>query len=79
MRSETIREPTQAAEVKNIKVVTLNAETKFEKIVHDGLPVVLKGLNIGPCVDRWTLNYLSKQLGGDRKVRMSPSKDGRTL
>lgn len=73
VRSETIRNrsqcpPTHAAEVKCIRHVTLDGTTTFENVVSDGLPVVLKGLHIGPCTHRWTLDYISKQLGEDRKV-----------
>lgn len=65
------RQPMQAPDTKEIKHVTLDGATaNFERIVSDGLPVVLKGLNIGPCVGRWTLGYVSEQLGEDRKVRV---------
>lgn len=67
---------TPVAEVTQIKHVTLDAAITFENIVNDGLPVVLKGLSIGACVERWTLDYLSKQLGEDRKVCEVTNQDG---
>lgn len=57
-----------AGKVTKIEHDTLDATTTFDSIVSDGLPAVLKGLNIGSCVERWDLDYLSKQLGEDRKV-----------
>lgn len=65
----TRNQTSQAPEIKQIKHVALGgAATAFEHIVSDGLPVILKGLDIGPCVERWTLGYVSEQLGEDRKV-----------
>ncbi|KAM4626500.1 tRNA wybutosine-synthesizing protein 5 isoform 1-T3 [Discoglossus pictus] len=35
-------------------------------------PVVLKGIDLGPCRGRWTVDYLSRT-GGDRKVKIHVS------
>lgn len=59
----------QAVEITSVKHVTLNSTVTFENVVSNGVPVVLKRLSLGPCIERWTLDHLSKQLGEDRKVR----------
>jgi tRNA wybutosine-synthesizing protein 4 len=51
--------------IARLKVET---EDEFRKIVREGRPVVLEGLDLGNCVSAWTLEYLVEKVGGDRKV-----------
>lgn len=52
-----------------VERVRLNAALSFEAIVAIGRPVVLEGLDIGPCTSKWSLDHLASQIGQDRKVR----------
>ncbi|WPJ64437.1 hypothetical protein SMAC4_04141 [Sordaria macrospora] len=45
-----------------------NAED-FARIVREGRPVVLEGLNLGDCVSKWgNGDYVAEKVGTDRKV-----------
>lgn len=35
-------------------------------------PAVLRGVGLGPCLDRWTVEYL-RQKGGDKEVKIHVS------
>jgi tRNA wybutosine-synthesizing protein 4 len=52
--------------------VTLESTEAFEKVLRNGRPVVLDGLQLGPCVTNWNLEYIVEKLGGDRKVVLGP-------
>ena len=62
---ENIGEPAQIAAIPRLKLKTAD---DFLKIVRDGKPVVLEGLDLGRCVSAWTLSYLVSKVGADRKV-----------
>lgn len=47
---------------------TLESAADFELIRHEGLPVILTGLDLGPCTSRWDPDYLTTQIGPDRPV-----------
>jgi tRNA wybutosine-synthesizing protein 4 len=53
-----------------IPILRLKLETadEFLKIVSQGRPVVVEGLDLGACVSTWTLDYLVDKVGADRKV-----------
>ncbi|KAF4120978.1 tRNA wybutosine-synthesizing protein 4 [Geosmithia morbida] len=40
----------------------------FERILREGKPVILEGLDVGTCVDRWTPEYLVGHVGKDKEV-----------
>jgi tRNA wybutosine-synthesizing protein 4 len=40
----------------------------FELIVRSASPVILEGLNLGPCTNAWTPEYLKRRIGYDREV-----------
>ncbi|KAI9798004.1 MAG: tRNA methyltransferase ppm2 [Candelina submexicana] len=46
----------------------LESADHFHKILSAGRPVILKGLEIGPCTQTWTSEYLKEQVGVDRQV-----------
>ncbi|MCJ1414067.1 tRNA methyltransferase ppm2 [Xylographa parallela] len=46
----------------------LSRPGRFERVVNKSEPVVIEGLGIGPCVTRWTTEYLKRQIGPDRQV-----------
>lgn len=75
MPSERVQEAQnyhdRAAEVKSVRRIRLHSKESFEKITADGRPVILEGLDLGPCLTKWNLDYLVKQIGSNRKVRTS--------
>ncbi|XP_037542189.1 tRNA wybutosine-synthesizing protein 5 [Nematolebias whitei] len=44
----------------------------LENIYPKRRPAVLRGVDLGPCVDRWTVEYLGEK-GGDREVKVHVS------
>lgn len=56
--------------VKSIPRVKLESPEDFAKLVREGKPVVLEGLDLGPRVANWTMGYLVDKIGKDRKVRV---------
>ncbi len=50
-----------------IRRIKLKSRNDFDKVVRDGKPVVLEGLNIGKCVSSWDFEYLTNKIG-NRKV-----------
>ncbi|KAK0706605.1 hypothetical protein B0T26DRAFT_743819 [Lasiosphaeria miniovina] len=48
--------------------VTLETPDDFARVLRDGRPVVLTGLDLGACVSTWSLDYLANKIGHDRKV-----------
>lgn len=45
----------------------------FEMIMSNSAPAVIEGLDLGPCVTEWTLDYLETKIGPDRSVRPQSS------
>ncbi|KAK0705156.1 methyltransferase-like protein [Lasiosphaeris hirsuta] len=48
--------------------VRLETQEDFTRILKEGRPVVLEGLNLGKCVSAWSLDYLVGKVGNDRNV-----------
>ena len=44
----------------------------FNEFYFQRKPVILRGLDIGECVEKWTLEYLMQQ-GGDKSVKIHVS------
>lgn len=40
----------------------------FERLVASSKPAIIEGLDIGPCIDLWTLDYLREKMGPDREL-----------
>jgi tRNA wybutosine-synthesizing protein 4 len=58
----------ERAPITPIPRVKLGTAEDFLRIVREGRPVVLEGLDLGSCVSAWTLDYLVDKVGADRKV-----------
>ena len=43
----------------------------FETVVNHSKPVVFEGLNLGPCVEIWSLEYLKGAVGSERPVSLA--------
>lgn len=59
----------QRTELRSVRRVRLESQIAFDEVVALGQPVILEGLDIGSCTRNWSLDYLSRQIGGERKVR----------
>ncbi|KAL2016509.1 hypothetical protein VTK56DRAFT_3437 [Thermocarpiscus australiensis] len=62
------RDGGERAHITAIRRLRLETEADFLKIVREGRPVVLEGLDLGNCVSTWSLDYLVDKVGRDRKV-----------
>lgn len=48
--------------------ITLSSPEDFKEVLGASKPVILTGLDIGPCRELWTNEYLEHAVGRDRKV-----------
>ena len=48
--------------------VQLHTQEDFAALVAKSQPSIITGLNIGPCTELWTLDYLQEKLGADREL-----------
>jgi tRNA wybutosine-synthesizing protein 4 len=48
--------------------VKITSQDQFSSILLSKKPVILEGLDIGSCVQKWNLDYLLDAVGTDRKV-----------
>lgn len=56
------------AGVKSVRRVRIQSAIDFLDIVATSEPVVLQELDLGPCTELWTPDYLEEKLGSDRPV-----------
>lgn len=68
-----VQEGSQQVEVRHVPRAKLDAGECFDKIIALDQPLILEGLDIGPCTSKWSLDYLTTQIGGHRKVGESKS------
>lgn len=61
-------EPSEPNEIQTIPRVTIQTATDFESIMNQAKPVVITGLDIGVCTEKWSKEYLVETLGSDRKI-----------
>ncbi len=40
----------------------------FQRVLNEGRPVILEGLQVGSCTQKWTPEYMKEQVGVDRQV-----------
>ncbi|KAJ8252813.1 hypothetical protein GJAV_G00205900 [Gymnothorax javanicus] len=50
----------------------VDKETFLRTIYPMRSPAVLRGVSLGPCLDKWTVDYL-REMGGDREVKVHVS------
>ena len=60
--------PESAASSTVIPRVKVSSAQEFQTIVEVSRPVIIEGLDIGPCVSRWSKEHLEKAVGRERKV-----------
>jgi tRNA wybutosine-synthesizing protein 4 len=54
-----------------IPKVKIRSPADFDQILRLAKPVLLVGLDLGPCTDLWTSDYLKEYIGGNREVRFT--------
>ncbi|RAL67187.1 hypothetical protein DID88_007964 [Monilinia fructigena] len=47
---------------------TLMHQENFDRILDAGKPVILEGLDVGLCIEKWTPEYLKDKIGAEREV-----------
>ncbi|EED23269.1 Leucine carboxyl methyltransferase family [Talaromyces stipitatus ATCC 10500] len=67
-RSKSCNKSTKPGAIKSIGRVTIQTAADFESILNQAQPVVITGLDIGACTEKWSKDYLVQTLGSDRKV-----------
>ncbi|KAE9968306.1 hypothetical protein EG328_007649 [Venturia inaequalis] len=58
-----------------ISRVALSSPEDFQAVVTTARPVLIEQLNLGPCLQLWTPNYLKEKAGPDRPVIIHASKE----
>jgi tRNA wybutosine-synthesizing protein 4 len=67
----TISTPsTEAVQAASIPRVKISSPEEFQAILAAAKPVILEGLDIGPCVSLWTKEYLQENVGQEREVNI---------
>ncbi|KAH9882131.1 hypothetical protein J1614_001303 [Plenodomus biglobosus] len=59
--------------MKNVRIteiprVQVKSADDFAQLVASSKPAIIEGLDIGPCTDLWTLDYLKEKIGQDREL-----------
>ena len=52
----------------SIPRMRIRSSAEFGHILRSAKPVILEGLDIGPCTDIWTSRYLKEHIGAEREV-----------
>ncbi|KAF1838075.1 LCM-domain-containing protein [Decorospora gaudefroyi] len=68
VRPDTRKKPATSARITEIARVQVQSSHAFERLVATSRPVVIEGLDIGPCTDIWTLDYLKEKIGPEREL-----------
>lgn len=48
--------------------IQLHPAENFAELLAVAKPAIIEGLDVGPCTELWTLDYLRKKIGVDREV-----------
>jgi tRNA wybutosine-synthesizing protein 4 len=59
---------TEAVQATSILRVKISSPEEFQEILAAARPVILEGLDVGPCVSLWTKEYLQEKVGQEREV-----------
>jgi tRNA wybutosine-synthesizing protein 4 len=62
------KKPATAARTTEIARVRIQSSDDFAKLAASLKPAIIEGLDIGPCTDLWTLDYLKEKLGLEREL-----------
>lgn len=67
-KAKAKKRPATAARTKEIPRVQVKSAEDFATLVAATKPAIIEGLDIGPCTDLWTLDYLKEKLGPERDI-----------
>lgn len=68
MQQKQSKKAIQGLKSQGIPRVQLHSSEDFAALVAESKPVIITGLDIGPCPGLWTLDYLKGKLGPDREL-----------
>lgn len=57
--------------ITTIPRVKADSSADFENHLKNGKPVIVEGLNLGGCVEKWTPEYMVEAVGADKEVTPS--------
>lgn len=60
--------PASANSMISVPRVRIGSAVDFDQILRSAKPAILEGLDLGPCENLWTSDYLKKKVGTDREV-----------
>ncbi|KAF2473794.1 LCM-domain-containing protein [Lindgomyces ingoldianus] len=58
----------QNTDLPSVARVRLKSPEDFSQLVAASKPAIMEGLDLGPCVQLWTLEYLKEKLGVNREL-----------
>lgn len=61
-------EKSVSVHAKEVLRVRLQSSEDFARLVATSKPAIIEGLDIGPCTDLWTLDYLKERIGAERDL-----------
>lgn len=56
------------ATVAAVPRIRLSADKQFDQVVGDGRPVIIQGLDLGDCLQKWMAEYMVERVGAETKV-----------
>jgi tRNA wybutosine-synthesizing protein 4 len=57
-----------SARTSQVPRIGLRSAEDFAKLVSASKPAIIEGVDIGPCTDLWTLDYLKHKIGAEREL-----------
>jgi tRNA wybutosine-synthesizing protein 4 len=55
--------------VRSIPRVKIQTKSDFAELVQNRKPVIIEGLNLGGCIDKWNPEYMVQSVGERKEVR----------
>ncbi|KAF2273578.1 leucine carboxyl methyltransferase 2 [Westerdykella ornata] len=69
--------PTTKPRETTVQRVQIQSAEGFSRLVKESKPAIIEKLDLGPCVNLWTLPYLEEKLGADREIVIHDSSSPR--
>jgi tRNA wybutosine-synthesizing protein 4 len=60
--------PATANSIGSVPRAKVGSATHFDQILRLAKPVIVEGLDLGPCTELWQSDYLKENVGADREV-----------
>jgi tRNA wybutosine-synthesizing protein 4 len=66
-------QPTKAKHISSVRTIQVSrvcvrSVEDFASLVAASKPAIIEGVDIGPCTDLWTLDYLKHRIGAEREL-----------